>query len=695
MLPATTACTALGDWLAHRQVSATYCGVPVACLNGPLFSGMVFDCMDMQPILADGILLHDAATRKAPVQPDDFRQDDMSRRLAPSACDLHACTSCRFGVEQDMLADVFEPFKFRYVASDWKQVPGLLPCTAAFLDGFPVWDGRARPDACQIFVDGSWCPRTHVAAWALAVLLRVDDRWQWAGFFSASAGSPACSDPLQFVCRSPHDAEMYAIVYALALVAANQMPTLINSDCTSAAGVAQGIMQPAQPCALSRTAAALSHLVARLGTRVAFAHVRSHQGHPLNEFVDSAANAAVAEPLRTSSPESTNFAEAVHSGDLFWLWMTVSKGAALPELRPSGELLDEVPPFDADERPVLSPLDFAPQRPPTATESNGWGLRLVTYNCLSLQSPLQREMLDQQFSARRVDVVFIQEARREACARFGASSAAEQGRFGCQIWLGKHTRAGPRSADKWIPSSLSILHSSPRALLITCCAGNQRFALLSAHGPTAKAPVPEIDAWWKDLMSILKKVPARCILCVGCDANARFETGCRFPEPDAACGPAGQHLCELMRQQSLCSNSLFDHHGNPVCTWTSPNGQSACIDYVLVPRELQPIGRLEGYLDLYDFDHQPLAVEVAWHKAVQGRAAQPRIDVKAIGSPEGRIKLQQIYAHAPVVDWEVDVDNHLLMLNRYLHSALTACFPAPPQRPRKSHFCDGTWDNCL
>ena len=130
-------------------------------------------------------------------------------------------------------------------------------------------------------------------------------------------------------------------------------------------------------------------------------------------------------------------------------------------------------------------------------------------------------------------------------------------------------------------------------------------------------------------------------------------------------------------------------------TWTSPNGQRACIDYVLVPQELQAglctVGKLAGFVDLYDFDHQPLLVEVTWSKAlpVVGRSA--RIDTRAIDTIEGRQKLQQIYRHAPAVDWSVDVDHHLLILNSYLHDALVACFPAPLQRPRETHFSDGTW----
>ena len=310
-----------------------------------------------------------------------------------------------------MLLHVFEAFHVWNLQPDWTCVPALPACAVSFLQHFPVWDKRAAPEACQIFVDGSWCPRARGAAWAIAVLVQVEQCWCWAGFFSNSAGAPACHDPLKVLCRSAHGAEVYANVYALAVAVANRLPTLISFDCTSAAGIAQGAMQPTRPCVLSRTAVALFHLAARLDVHVAFVHVRSHQGHPLNEFVDSAAKAVVAMPAQAYPPDSRNFAEAVDSGDLFWLWLAIPKGADLPELQPSGAVHDDVPLVPMDAGQSFSPLDFAPQRHFATSDSHHWGLRLVTYNCLSLQSPLQREMPDRQFSHHKVDVVFLQEAR--------------------------------------------------------------------------------------------------------------------------------------------------------------------------------------------------------------------------------------------------------------------------------------------
>ena len=192
------------------------------------------------------------------------------------------------------------------------------------------------------------------------------------------------------------------------------------------------------------------------------------------------------------------------------------------------------------------------------------------------------------------------------------------------------------------------------------------------------------------MQTVLKKVPGRCILCIGCDANAKFEPGSNFPDADYAAGPAGRQLFDLMLQQSLCSNSLFDCGGRPVCTWTSPNGQDACIDCVLVPKELQDgmrtIGKLEGFADLYDFDHMPLVVEIAWCKSVPTHPNIQRIHARAIDTLEGRQRLEQIYAQAPAVDWSVDVDTHLLIVNRYLHTALAMHFPTSLRQPRKSHF---------
>ena len=139
-----------------------------------------------------------------------------------------------------------------------------------------------------------------------------------------------------------------------------------------------------------------------------------------------------------------------------------------------------------------------------------------------------------------------------------------------------------------------------------------------------------------------------------------------------------------MCQQSLCSNSFFDCQGRQVCTWTSPKGQNACIDYLLVPKEMQAglrtVGRLEGFVDMYEFDHQPLAAEISWTKVLPAAGNTAKINTRAIDTVEGRCILQRIFSAAPVVDWKVDVDTHLLTVNQYLHNALAASFPAPLQR---------------
>ena len=367
----------------------------------------------------------------------------------------------------------------------------------------------------------------------------------------------------------------------------------------------------------------------------------------------------------------------------------------MPILEPTGAMMDDTLHSPVTNGSVLSPLDFAPGNHKVAPDSDKRALRMVTYNCLSLQSPLQREMLDTQFSQHGIDVMFLQEARREACARFQARISLGPPVLLNGVALGaKFGSASPRA---WAQALMTDGHHRLcrySTLLPELCLSLAAFAFLSAHGPTAKAPAHEIDTWWRDMQAILKKVPGRCILCIGCDA-ARFETGGKFPDIDDATGPAGRHLCELMCQQSLCSNSFFDCQGRQVCTWTSPNGQSACIDYVLVPKEMQAslrtVGRLEGFVDMYEFDRQPLAVEISWTKVLPAASSTAKINTRAIDTVEGRCKLQRIFSQAPVVDWKVDVDTHLLIVNRYLHNALTASFPAPLQRPRKTYFSDETW----
>ena len=243
---------------------------------------------------------------------------------------------------------------------------------------------------------------------------------------------------------------------------------------------------------------------------------------------------------------------------------------------------------------------------------------------------------------------------------------------------------------KWNPQTLSVLHSTPRALLITVCAGKQRFALMTAHGPTAATPARELEEWWRELGAIVKKVPRKCILLLGLDANARFKEDTAVPSAAAAVGEAAGHFCRFMEQHMLCSTSLIDMFGKRVKTWTSPNGNETCIDYMCVPQEFHQgfltLGEVEDFEDLHERDHTPLWAEVRWTRCAHIAGSAFQIDARAIDTPDGRATMRRLLASIPPIPWEMDVDQHLLQLNAHIRDALLRSFPRRPDGPRRQFF---------
>ena len=280
---------------------------------------------------------------------------------------------------------------------------------------------------------------------------------------------------------------------------------------------------------------------------------------------------------------------------------------------------------------------------------------------------------------------------------FGTGSAASNGHHGCQIWLHRTRPLTVAGLEvKWSVQSLSILHSTARALLITVCAGKQRFALLTAHGPTAATPADELEEWWRELAAIMRKVPQKCILLAGLDANARSSADVEAPCEEAAEGLAAVQLCRFANHHLLSCTNLVDVQGRKVVTWTSPNGKDACIDYLLVPKEmgqgLLTLGAVDGFEDLHDRDHTPLWAELAWSSQAQVSKSIFRVDTAAMDTVQGRAILKKVLADVPPIPWECSVDAHLLQMTDHIRRALCEHFPKVTRAPRRSYFSQDTWE---
>ena len=632
-----------------------------------------------------------------------------ARQPAPSRTslcldDLVPATTPRnlvnIGVVPQMFEDLGEDYQLQALCKEWHLLRKLKSTVATVLRTFPMGDSSAKPTAFQLFVDGSFHQGTAAAAWAVCVFGLVDLTWQWFGFLSDILPPALAVGPSGKV--SAHIAEQWALLHAFAFAATHRTATFIGFDCTSAGGQAVGIHGSRPLSRLQCACISLLYACRSRHTPVQLHHTKSHQGHAGNEFVDTAAKAAASTNGFRSPPAKQYLVELWSSGDLEWLWCSLLTGLDTPNISTDGQIFEcnsDVPatPF--------TPLDFLPpaDQPGSATPVNQWSARFCTYNTLSLRALAQRECLDQQFHQAGIHVVCLQETRLPACARFhhchyfGAASAACNGQLGCQVWFHSqlHLASAGSKKARWKPETLSVLHSEPRALLVTCVAGTQTYAFLSAHAPVAASGEEVLHSWWADLRSIARKVPYNALLFCGIDANARFNDGAKQPSTDDALGIPGQLLCQFADAQRLVCTALVDPSAFPIVTWTSPNGKRACLDYLLCPSEmgnnLVTRGSIPGFADMHPRDHEPLLAAVSWTLNSSVRPPRVRFDVDRMRSAEGRHQLQCIHASTPQVPWRVDVDQHAHIITRHLQTELAIHFPLQSRRPRQPTISDHTW----
>ncbi|OLQ06599.1 putative E3 ubiquitin-protein ligase HERC1 [Symbiodinium microadriaticum] len=604
-------------------------------------------------------------------------------------------TRIRFGVHREMFEDVFGAFDLSCLHRNWSMVHDLLPASRRFIQQLPCLPLTARPDALQIYVDGSYFPPTRGdtrSGWAICVLGRHADTWCWAGFITRNAAGGNAGTLLDKVA-SAFTTELAGILHALAICLAVPVEASIGYDCQAAGEVAQGLATAQELTRMPDIALQLFHLLSLQGRRPRMFHLRSHKGHPLNEFCDAAAKAAAKGTLIDTAPDTLH--EAAEQNVLDWLWLSLGGHRDIPGLSEEGVL------YDADTPQGAGPtLQHAlPPMPLTPEESTRLGCRAVTYNCLSCASTFQREALDGQFHKKKCCLVGLQETRtcgppRGSTAHFFVlASAASEGQLGCQLWLSKSVPLGwvHDVPILWDDKGLSIVFSSPRILATIAKAGSLKFAITVAHAPTSKEAATVRAEWWRQLSAVLRMAPATCTPILLIDGNAQL---CQEEAPAAS---SNRYFFEqVLQEHQLCHSGDRAHDDTRFTTWTGPDGRTAAIDYVCVPLVLQQGVKVEGPLrhfqGLTTHDHSPIAVSLDWSRPAQAAIKTPKLDYSVLAAPDRREWWRQWMSATPVVPWSADVDNHLAHLNKHILAGLTQICPRIRPGARGTITSGATWD---
>ncbi|CAE7506713.1 unnamed protein product, partial [Symbiodinium sp. CCMP2456] len=594
------------------------------------------------------------------------------------------------GVNLDMFEAAFEGFGIAMFDKDWSDVPSLHPDAKHFLQTCPRICRDQPIEAMQMYVDGSFFPcQGHgaKAGWSICALGLQQGSWGWIGIHVANAPCQGSSATLFTPVRSCFEAELAATCHAMAVACAVPIPTLIAFDSTSAGDLAQGFCTAAEDTTLSRATTSLSHLLDAVGRRPRYLHISSPEGHPLNEAADSAAKAAARMLIVSQLPGS--FADAAREDVLEWLWIAAGTNASVPALSPQGVLHDTTQPAQG---PCLGELLHFDR----VQEEIELTFTAVSYNCCSLAAKAQKESIQQQLKKRKVSIAGLQETRchgeaRQHNADFHIlASDADQGQQGCQIWFSKTQPVGWINGHplRWESNGFSAVCRSPRILLVLAKVGCFKVAVMCAHAPTAAAPAPTREAWWKQFHRVFKMIPHTHLPIVLVDANARLAA-------TVSTNGNASMLREFMAEQELAHSACVNAAGQELCTWESPNGHRVCIDYILCPQSvatgMQSLGVLSNFVGLLGHDHRPVAVEFRLRREAALTKQTHRLDVQYLRTPSGQKEWAEHMRKAPTIAWEVDVDTHLDVLQTYIKQGLCAICPKAKAHARQTVTSEQTW----
>ena len=589
----------------------------------------------------------------------------------------------RLGLPAEARKQALEGFGLQHYCRHKPSGPGMHPAAVKFLHDIPVVGADEQLSAIMFYVDGSF--RAGCASFAVACLGLCHDQWKWYGYLADTVRA-------SLMPTSAYEGELMAQVVALGTAAWEDLPVTVYYDCQSAALVAQGMASTSANSGLARAATGLFLYSGTQGRWPVLAHVRSHQGHPVNELADWLAKRALTVPDACASLGDDYITDYINEFAFDWLWAYRASDAAhtWPAFDEDGVLVQVVP--HESPRPPAQPSRWGMPSPDTEAKRVNFCLRTVSYNALSCKSALQRQCLSSFMRQHEIAVLGIQEARYELgdvvkvddVLRFG--SPAPGGQLGCQLWVA--LTAGP-----WVRTAFRKVFQHPRLLEVHARFGDQPLVLFSCHAPTAVAPQAQRDAFWQMLRARLLAMPAGHHPVVLIDANARYALAQGVEVPtncNAEC------LEGLLGEFDLFRTWAHEPDGQPRVSWRPPSGDlsgGACLDYILGPKTWPAAAGMQGVLKITDMhsgiDHDPIFA------ALSGCLTRPPrpsavLDRAAMMTEDGRRRLQAIYESMPQVPWDVSADEHLCLLNTHLQQSLLHNFAGAP-RPRKPAMSQRTW----
>ena len=615
-------------------------------------------------------------------------------------------------------------------------VPDLNLELRSLISQMPEWDG-SPVEAVFIYVDGSSQTNrqdTHhiTGAWAFIVILqtRHSDNVQFQ--FYAATCHVLCPEVAQAnaFCgvgernQDPLTAEAVGMIMAQAWVLQSpfQRPHQINFDNMTIGGYVSGKSRwnvNWEHSHIKTVLHTMSQCLRLQRKSVAYAHVKAHEGHPVNELADALAKATVKGCMPTLSLPAC-VSSILKNRHHHFMWLTqmapleVPKPAAL-----KGTFLAEGPFHKRVEDNT-----WWPTQPEVHHDDVQICISFATANVLTLSPGTKRMQcrglmqqgriatLQNQFEAVSTHVIGVQEARthgqmtRHSATHFVfQSGATKDSARGCELWLSRNNPyARSKHKQFWFQSDhVHIASFSDRHLFAILRAPHLHIRILVLHAPHQHATDVPYEEWWATIHAEVARIGTQLPLVVLGDLNARLGT-VRSSAVDAKGAEeenlTGHLLHAFMVEKNLWAPSTFATcHSGISATWTSTDGQQNRLDYVLLPiqwKQFDIISQIQTEVDLCTIrdDHfvAEVRVQMSHSQSACLHTKRHHLDMRRCAQPSDNAAFQKYLQSPPVIPWSVGVGLHAEVLTAWLQKGAKQCFARTRDLPRQRYMSEFTWN---
>ena len=615
-------------------------------------------------------------------------------------------------------------------------LPDLDPTIRAMIQSMPEWNGE-QVTKVHLFTDGSSFTNRQqqqesTAAFAFVIVL---DCFDTAGagcrFYAATShelsSAKMTSSQYHGVGELTHDAlsaEAVGMAVTMCWVAQSPFacPHEIHFDNATIGNFVSGqaIWNAGwEHTYLKDNLIAIRHCFHASAKQVSYSHVKSHEGHPMNELADATAK-ATAKQILLNAPLPACISQVMLNRAFKHAWMTISSPATHPLPYALNGLFKAEGPFEGQ----ITDATWHHQELQVVTNAVTLDFKTATANVLTLSAGTKKQQtqglmqkgristLQAQLHQAGIHLTGLQECRtQDQIVRHSSShyvfqsGASPEGYRGCELWADRSLPYAQSKTERFLFAAehFHVAAYDDRSLFVVLKAPHLHIRILVLHAPHQAAHDAQPDQWWSQLQTAVSRIGSHLPLIVLGDMNAQVGSVCSdaISSHGAETETTTGHLLHafLLEKQLWAPATYEACHDGQTWTWTSTDGIHHRLDFVLVPnawKDFHIKSYVEQDVDLCTVrdDHMVAVLHIKMSTAASTtqRLHRCHVDVRKCNDPSSQAEFQQYIQHPPHIPWQVGTGEHVEILTEWIQKGAKKCFQRTRQDPKQRYMSETTWN---